>query len=505
MRFRFAGLIVWLLLMCTTFAESEAMIEAFVLESAPVEMEEKVAKPGWISKTLWYLPNRVFDFVDMFRLRLEVGPGIGVGARFTDDFSFYGGNSKNVYLGLPGPREKVMFPALMGLEEKRGVVLLGVDASDVLPHPPDYEYSEIGASVHLLVIGADVGFSTVELLDFFAGWIGKDYQHDDFPRTEPVVPVYRGSVLHPITKELPFPLDHRPDKFPGLRSRLDYLDKNVPIRVRSHLHLIDHGLAGYEDSDVMQPPVTGLFLGLKYQFLSGPNGSQKLDPKLKIKVDLPNFENRFSVFVQNSYDDDLPGTDEVDRNNKGWSVGLEKTMKKIDLYTDVGIHTKWYPEIFFRVGWRPSWSFGDWDYNFEQRFFWENEDKFGSLTQLQGYTWLGDQDRWVFRSLTAGRISETTKGMEWQQTLSFGSIPDLLKEDRRGENQSFNDALRCYGVNASVFFQDEDTTKYQATFVYRKALHGDFVVWEVEPGLEWRDENQWTTQYQITTGILFYF
>ena len=33
---------------------------------------------------LWYIPNRISDLLDIVRARLRLGPGLEVGARFTD-------------------------------------------------------------------------------------------------------------------------------------------------------------------------------------------------------------------------------------------------------------------------------------------------------------------------------------------------------------------------------------------------------------------------------------
>lgn len=68
-----------------------------------IQVEEKESH-GLISHTLWYIPNRILDILDIFRFRLSVGPGLGAGVRVTDYAAFYGGTQKSAYTGLPGPR-----------------------------------------------------------------------------------------------------------------------------------------------------------------------------------------------------------------------------------------------------------------------------------------------------------------------------------------------------------------------------------------------------------------
>jgi hypothetical protein len=470
-------------------------------EPLPVSEREK---PGLVGKILWYLPNRVLDLMDIFRVRAKVGPGLEVGARFTDAFSFYGGASHSVYAGLPGPRNDPEWPAFLGLQHQKGMVLMGVDATDVMPYPPEYEYSEIGLSAHLLLVGADIGVSPVEFFDFLAGWFGVDVRDDDFPRKRSAPP-QPGSMLNPDRVGLTYPLAPKPDQFNGMPQRLNYLQENVPLRLQGQMHFLDSNLSGEDSGKYQQPPVTDFRLELFYDMISGPNGSMGIDPTLKINVELPNFEKKLNVFVQSSYDDDLPGLDQINKQDKGWSVGFGRQMDRWNLSTDVGIHTKWEPELFLRFSWRPHWTWDEWFFGFEQRVFWENEDQFGSLTSLTSYIWLGDADTWVFRNVTAGRITEISNGFEWQQTVGFGCPTSLRDESKRGKNLSINDALAGYAAKASIFGEDERITTYRSTLVYRHRLHEDFVVMEVEPGLEWRDEHDWTTQYRFSVGVLLFF
>ena len=44
---------------------------------------------------------------------------------------------------------------------------------------PDYGPTEIGAGVHLLIIGLDVGIEPFELLDFVTGLVFIDLRDDD--------------------------------------------------------------------------------------------------------------------------------------------------------------------------------------------------------------------------------------------------------------------------------------------------------------------------------------
>jgi hypothetical protein len=474
--------------------------------SEKVILEETDEKPGTFVQILTYLPNRILDAMDVFRIRAKVGPGLGVGARITDYFSLYAGESHSLYVGLPGPRQDLGGRGLFGREHMRGAVVLGVDASDHLPYAPHYEKSEIGLSAHLLLVGAEVMVSPNEFVDFLAGFLGLDPSQDDLLNSKPKrneaepFPVLGTVMVDPY-----FPLQPKPDTFPGMFSRLDYLAENVPILIRSELHRLDRWLMEDPEAPLPQPPVRDLELSLYYQMVSGPDGSYDLKPGLRLDVELPNVEQEISLFLASSHDDDLPGIDSQNRNDEGWSIGFRRVYDELNLSSDIGIHSGWVPELFGRIYWDPRWSWGDLNMRFEQRLFWEFEDGFGVLSSLNSYRWLGKKKAWQIRTLTAGKFSESTEGYEWQQSFILGHLTELMDESHRSYNVGMGDALSCFGIKASVFGQDRLLSEYRTTLVYRKNLYNDFVLLEVEPGAQWRNEHDWTTQYRLDLGILFVF
>ena len=128
---------------------------------------------------LWYLPNRFLDLTDVLRARVRVGPGLALNIHFTRWVNFYAGEYHAVYLGLPGPRVEPVWPLPAGLEQEKGLALLGVDATDTLPHEPAYSDTEITAGAHVLLVGAEAGFDLVEAADFLFGFFLLDPRRDD--------------------------------------------------------------------------------------------------------------------------------------------------------------------------------------------------------------------------------------------------------------------------------------------------------------------------------------
>jgi len=119
---------------------------------------------------LLYLPNRLFDLTDVVRARLELGPGWAIGARATSFVPLFVGGYDATWFGMHGPRGYPSVPLPFGLDSGGG---FGVGGGD-------YGAAEFGATVHLWMIGIDVGFDPRELVDFAAGFANVDLVGDDY-------------------------------------------------------------------------------------------------------------------------------------------------------------------------------------------------------------------------------------------------------------------------------------------------------------------------------------
>jgi hypothetical protein len=134
------------------------------------------AEAGPLINVLMYIPNRVFDAMDMVRLRLRVGPGISAGVRATRPVSGYLGMHTTFYVGLPGPRGRKKIPWPIG-----GDVGVGAQASiaDLSERTTYYDPLEVGAEAQILLFGANVGVGVFEIVDFIAGFAFIDLAGDD--------------------------------------------------------------------------------------------------------------------------------------------------------------------------------------------------------------------------------------------------------------------------------------------------------------------------------------
>ena len=128
---------------------------------------------------LFYLPNRVFDILDLVRARVRVGPGIAASVRVTKPVSVTAGLYASIFVGLPGPRGRARIPWPLGMENYAGadVSVFGVSTKGF---GPNYGVAEIGAGVHAGLPGIDVGLDPLEALDLLLGFVFIDIRDDDF-------------------------------------------------------------------------------------------------------------------------------------------------------------------------------------------------------------------------------------------------------------------------------------------------------------------------------------
>jgi len=130
---------------------------------------------------LMYIPNRIFDVLDLARARVRVGPGFTIQARVTDALDVVLGAHATVFAGIPGPRGEPRVNLPIGFETFAGSELgpLG-DRTDEGWSKPYYGPLEVGAGFQAALVGVDVGIDPLEIFDLIAGIFFFDPCGDDF-------------------------------------------------------------------------------------------------------------------------------------------------------------------------------------------------------------------------------------------------------------------------------------------------------------------------------------
>lgn len=147
----------------------------------PQASEPEPESHGIGHRLLFWLPNRVFDVLDLVRLRIRIGPGWTLSARATELVDVNLGAHKTIYVGLRGPRGMPTIPWPFGREDFSGVEISAADGtqedSDLGPH---YGLLEVGLGSQILIIGHDLGVDVGEAFDLIVGILLFDPVGDDF-------------------------------------------------------------------------------------------------------------------------------------------------------------------------------------------------------------------------------------------------------------------------------------------------------------------------------------
>jgi len=143
------------------------------------EADSSGADRGFLYQALFYIPNRVFDLLDMVRLRVRVGPGVALDVRATEAADLFLGGYTSVYAGIPGPRGEPSIPLPAGIENRAGAEVSVADLTADAGLGPGYGATEFGLGAQLVIVGADVGVDPLEIVDFLAGLLFLDLVGDD--------------------------------------------------------------------------------------------------------------------------------------------------------------------------------------------------------------------------------------------------------------------------------------------------------------------------------------
>jgi hypothetical protein len=142
--------------------------------SAPADEPERENHP-----VLMYIPNRIFDILDIVRLRVRVGPGLALGARVTEAVDANIGAYTSIFAGIPGPRGRPRINLPVGVENYAGIEVV-VGTSDEKATAPHYGALEVGAGFQAAILGLDLGIDPGEILDLATGLLFIDIIGDDY-------------------------------------------------------------------------------------------------------------------------------------------------------------------------------------------------------------------------------------------------------------------------------------------------------------------------------------
>ncbi len=119
---------------------------------------------------LYYVPNRVLDFIDIGRFNIGIGCGFGFNVRATELAEIGFGQYETTRFGMKGR----VLPVYEENIDEAGFAILGY-VNGCLQRDP----TEVGADLHIGIIGVQAAVSLAEVADFVTGFVLIDLQGDD--------------------------------------------------------------------------------------------------------------------------------------------------------------------------------------------------------------------------------------------------------------------------------------------------------------------------------------
>lgn len=294
----------------------------------------------------------------------------------------------------------------------------------------------------------------------------------------------------------------KPETFGSWSERLDFIHYNTHFHMQGTVDRVDTYFAKGGAESVKTPP-SKLRLGMYFEFEVDSGLNVGIDPDYDMEVQLPNLEQRWHIIISGKDVGDLPGTDPTERES-GASVGIQKGLDKLNIKFGGGVRVKFPPELFGEAKWVPVWSAGSWVFRPQIKGYWKSDEGFGNINSFVFYSWFGKRQRGIFRSTSAGRWTEETEGVEWEQTFALGYVPALLQRKTRRQNVSSHDTARLIGLRYSTFGHKSGEAivdRYRATIAFRFPLYKNYIYGELMPEIEWRDENDWDPVERIRLGV----
>ena len=475
-------------------------IQAARADDALVPDQSHEQSPSIGRKILWYMPNRVMDFLDIFRLRLRFGPGLAVHVRATDYGAFYAGQYDAVYAGLPGPRYPHRVRSPVGRESLEGLVLAGVDATDDTFHGPQYGAAEFNAGVHLLVVGVEVGIDPLEIWDFLAGWFLLDPIRDDFPRAKPPEQDRKTSALSIEEGEGVFRVEDKPGQFESWGARLDYLEENVPRRVHEPLRAADAYFALSPD-DVLVPPQTRMRIKLYGRVMQGRDFDLSIEPDVELEVEFPNMERRVRLFVETARSDEVHERTLTETEDRGVKIGARKWFQDLNISADAGVRVSWPPKAFGRLTWVQDFEPGSWQLRPMQRIVLNRDDRLASVSNLSVNRWIGANHGGIVVNTVSGKWTLEEPSWNWSEGIAVVRVNRLLDENRRGRTAGWADTAWASGLFYAMLGEGDRVDTHRAGVSLRRPLYRHWVYGELQTGMEWDRTEDFDGAFFVRMGV----
>lgn len=232
--------------------------------------------------------------------------------------------------------------------------------------------------------------------------------------------------------------------------------------------------------------------------------SDKTDYKIKARVPLHRFKNRFKVWWNEFRDKDELSDANLSKKEKIKKMSYFNPDKYgIKQRYSLGI-SSWYPLI--RARYTKEWSYTDWEIELAQTFTYYTDDGFEEKTNTYFDTQFLNLS--LFRISFMRRTGEDYSGMDYRASAICVWRPD---------NKTGISLIQSFSGNTKYKYtkdEDADPVEYQRTakinkyysgVSYRKNFYRKWLFYEIGTGIDFDVRNSFKTNYSVAAKIDIFF
>ena len=257
---------------------------------------------------------------------------------------------------------------------------------------------------------------------------------------------------------------------------------------------VQHFDSYFGDDDIDDEDADSSFKLKLYLKIQKGSPTFRIDPSFDACLKLPHLEKRFNIIIDNMSPEELPGIDPTDKNDQ-LGITLRSHLKRQKyggIKLDGGVKWRGKPVLYSQLKFNRDVPVKKWVASFKQKGYWFSDDGFGEMSQMDWDRKFGGNQR--LGTTTAAKWSETSKGVEFEQSVMWGWV---LEEDVRG-----------ISVNGSVFAHKSSTfimDNYRCYVTYRTRIYQHWLYFEVTPQLEFPSDEGYHPTPSIMFGLDVYF
>lgn len=220
--------------------------------------------------------------------------------------------------------------------------------------------------------------------------------------------------------------------------------------------------------------------------------------RVRARLDLPRLKDRAKIVFDNMTDDRDPLTDVRTFSSRDPAAPAENDRSlalrlrvlesaRYDMDADGGLRLDPEPIVQLRTRGRMRWYRERSTVTLAETAFWEQDNGFGERTQV-GYARPLDENH-------ALRLQHTAVWSEESQGVDLGATVGLAT--RISEKQT----LTLTGGAGWHTHPDALIDEYVVRLTYRKLVYRDWMFFEAEPGLDFKNEEHWETEPLLTLRL----